>query len=321
MAKRGRPPKLGARTAKRGRPPKTHESKTTSGHHVKRGRPLKKRNEVGNLTSPLSLCPPPAIHPFKDQDASIEWGERLNYIPESDSQIKSFVFKVKINSEPYVLKVFKFSDPLIPKAFWNDRLGENYPVEKVMAYTDPFYAECRAYGRIKEAVDKGEVREKIAVNCHGYLFLGADDQRWLEDQGIYLGTERLNDELLPIIAGAGKPRALVKDFEIAGPELNKQTPQQIRKIFRRVWLLNQLGIYNRDVRAENFRNGWLVDFDTAYTLPHDIYNILPPFEAEETKAEDAVMFEDMLEEEGINMKFLPTKRFNFRPRLKNRGVR
>lgn len=70
------------------------------------------------------------------------------------------------------------------------------------------------------------------------------------------------------------------------------------------------------MRAENFRNGWLVDFDTSYTLPHDIYDALPPFETAETQAEDEAMFEDMLEEAGINMRFLATKQFNFRPRLK-----
>ncbi len=48
------------------------------------------------------------IHPFRDQGASIEWGERLD-APGSDSEIKSFVFKVKINSEPYVLKVVRSS--------------------------------------------------------------------------------------------------------------------------------------------------------------------------------------------------------------------
>ncbi|KAJ2986733.1 hypothetical protein NUW58_g4888 [Xylaria curta] len=292
-------------------PLENHEPKKAAGRHVKRGRPPKTRNKIENPILPLSLCPPPMIHPFMDQEASIEWGERL-----SDSEINSFVFKVKINSEPYVLKVFKFFDPRLVDWDWSGRLGENYPLEKAIAHADPFYAECRAYGRIKEAVDKGEIREKIAVNCHGYIFLNADAQKWLDDQGFDLGAETLDSKLFPIVGGAGKPRAIIKDFEIAGPDVDKQTPQQIRKSFRRVWLLNQLGIYNRDVRAENFRNGWLVDFDTSYTLPHDIYNALSPFEAEETRADDTAKFEDMLEEAGINMRFLPTKRFNLRPSLK-----
>ncbi|KAI1355101.1 kinetochore Sim4 complex subunit FTA2-domain-containing protein [Xylaria sp. FL0043] len=237
-------------------------------------------------------------------------------ISGSDSERKTFVFKVKINSKPYVLKVFKFIDPLTKIWNWRDRLGEEYPLEKAIVYTDPFYAECRAYGRIQEAMDKGEIRGKIATKCHGYTFLNADTQRWLEDQGIDLGTERLNDELLPIVGGAGRPRAIVKDFEIAGPALSYQTPQQIRKSFRNVWLLNKLGINNRDVRAENFRNGWLIDFDMSYTLPHDIYNVLSPFEAEETQAGDVAMFDGILEEVGVNLRFLATKNFNLRPRLK-----
>ncbi|KAI1158870.1 hypothetical protein F5B18DRAFT_639289 [Nemania serpens] len=49
------------------------------------------------------------IHPFRDQGASIEWGERLDGIPGSDSETKSCVFKVKIYSEPFVFKVVRSS--------------------------------------------------------------------------------------------------------------------------------------------------------------------------------------------------------------------
>lgn len=115
-------------------------------------------------------------------------------------------------------------------------------------------------------MDQGEIKGKIATKCHEYIFLGPDAQKWLEDEGIDLGTENLNEELLPITGGARQPRVIVKDFEIAGPDVDKQTPQQIRKCFRNVWRLNQLGIYNRDVRAEVFRTGWIVDFDMTYTL-------------------------------------------------------
>ncbi|KAI0874570.1 kinetochore Sim4 complex subunit FTA2-domain-containing protein [Hypoxylon argillaceum] len=322
MARRGRPPKRGRSpkldilTAKRRGPSKNHESGKTVRHSFKRGRPPKEKNKIDSPLSPTLLCPLPVIHPFKDQGASIEWGERLDAFPECDSEKKGFVFKVKINSNPYVLKIFKFFDPLTTKSYWSDLLGEEYPIEKAMVYTDPFYAECRAYGRIQEQADQGEVREKVATKCHGYMFLDEEAQRWLEGEGIDLGAESLTDELLPIIGGAGRPRAIVKEFEIAGPDLDEQTPQQIRKSYRSIKLLNQMGIYNRDVRAENFRNGWVVDFDTSFTLPHDIYKALPPFEARETRAEDGAKFEGMLREAGISMKFLPTKNFNLRRKLK-----
>ncbi|KAI0545829.1 kinetochore Sim4 complex subunit FTA2-domain-containing protein [Xylaria curta] len=315
MAKRGRLPKL-KRPAQHGMLPKSHELKKTAGHHAKCGRPPSKRNMIESPISPSSLCPPPMIHPFKDQKPSIEWGERLDATPESDSDATNFVFKVKINSEPYVLKVFKFIDPLSAIGELRSQLRETYPLEKLIVYTDPFYAECRAYGRINEAVDRGEIREKIAAKCHGYIFLNADDEKWLTSHGIDLGIEILNDELRQIVGGGGKPRAIVKDFEIAGPDLEKQTPQQIRRSFRSIWQLNQLGIYNRDVRAENFRNGWLVDFDTSYTLPHDIYSTLPPFEVAATRGGDEAKFDEMLEEAGLDMRFHGKKRYNFRPRLK-----
>ncbi|KAI1739228.1 kinetochore Sim4 complex subunit FTA2-domain-containing protein [Xylaria scruposa] len=314
MARRGRPPLK--RPAQRETLPRNQDLKKTAGHHAERGRPPPKRNKIESPISPSSLYPPPMIHPFKDQEPSIEWGERLDDIPGSGSEIKSFVFKVKINSEPYVLKVFKFIDP--QSQIWElpSRLREAYPLEKLMVYTDPFYAECRAYGRIKEAVDRGEIREKIAAKCHGYIFLNSIDEKWLINHGIDLGTKILDDQLRQIVGGAGKPRAIVKDFEIAGPDLDEQTPQQIRRSFRSIWQLNQLGIFNRDVRTENFRNGWLVDFDTSYTLPHAIYSTLSPFEAAATRGRDEVKFDEMLKEAGINLRFHRKKRYDFRSRLK-----
>ncbi|KAJ3578579.1 hypothetical protein NPX13_g1990 [Xylaria arbuscula] len=215
-----------------------------------------------------------------------------------------------------MLKVFKFYDPSATKWSWGRRLDEDYPIEKAIYYTDPFYAECRAYGRIKEAAGKGEIRGKIAAKCHGYLFLNTDAQRWLRTNGYDLGAGYFSDDLLAMQGGFGRPRAIVKDLEIEGPGVADQTPQQIRKSFWAVRQLNLLGIYNRDVRAENFRNGWLVDFDMSCTIPHDIYDSLPSFEAHTMKGRDLVSFEDMLEEAGVKMRFLRTKYYNFRPRRK-----
>ncbi|KAK5628965.1 hypothetical protein RRF57_004680 [Xylaria bambusicola] len=158
-----------------------------------------------------------------------------------------------------------------------------------------------------------EIRGKIATKCHGYMFLDAEAQ-WLEEQGFDLRTNRLNDELLSIVRGARWPRAIVKDFEIAGLDLDKQTPQQIWKSLWSVCRLNQLGIYDRGVREENFRNGWLVDFDLSYSLPHAICNYLPSITTKVTQGEDQVKFEHMLEEAGVKMMFPRTKHYNFRPR-------
>ena len=195
-------------------------------------------------------------------------------------------------------------------------MGEGYPIEKAIFYTDPFYAKCRAYGRIKEAAGKGGIRGKIATKYHGYIFLDANAQRWLEERGFDLGAKSLDNELLAIHGGFGRPRAIVKDFEIEGRVFKEQTPHRVRNSFWSVRQLNLLRIYNRNIRKENFRNGWLVDFGISCTMPHAIYDSLPLFEAHATMGRDLVDFEDRLEEAGIKMRSLRTKYYDFRSRRK-----
>lgn len=55
-------------------------------------------------------------------------------------------------------------------------------MKKAIFYTNPFYAECRAYGRIEDRrVDSKaktpRVRQQVAVKCYGYLFLEDRDKR------------------------------------------------------------------------------------------------------------------------------------------------
>ena len=66
--------------------------------------------------------------------------------------------------------------------------------------------------------------------------------------------------------------------------------------------LKKLKMYNRDIRAGNFRNGQLVDFGSALTEPHCILSALDKKveeEARDVRLEDLVMFDDMVAEEGI----------------------
>lgn len=92
------------------------------------------------------------------------------------------------------------------------------------------------------------------------MFLDEGGERWLKEHGYDLQTDVLDDKIRRVVGGCGRPRALVKDFEVSGKPLSQQSNQQIWNSFRRILLLNKLKIYNQDVWAKNFRNGWLVDF-------------------------------------------------------------
>ena len=45
----------------------------------------------------------------------------------------------------------------------------------LQAHMDPFYSECRAYGRLEEANLNG----KVAVRCQGYMTFPAEDEEEL----------------------------------------------------------------------------------------------------------------------------------------------
>jgi hypothetical protein len=169
-------------------------------------------------------------------------------------------------------------------------------LERVVFYTDPFYAECRAYGRIKEAQEKGILKRQIVVPCHGYIFLKERDEQMLEERGVDLGRDALDDEFRQVAGEDDRARAIVKDF---APEDTGVHAKNLRKILRGIRSLNKLGIYNRDIRAENFKNGRLVDFGSSWTEPHSILSSLDEVEARSTRVEDLVMFDDMVEEEEI----------------------
>lgn len=54
---------------------------------------------------PLPRCAGPKLHAFEDQKSSIEWLERLDGDRRSQSGAEGCVFKVRIDSRLYALKV------------------------------------------------------------------------------------------------------------------------------------------------------------------------------------------------------------------------
>ncbi|KAH8748243.1 kinetochore Sim4 complex subunit FTA2-domain-containing protein [Diaporthe sp. PMI_573] len=212
---------------------------------------------------PLSRCPGPKLRAFKHQHAEIEWGRRVDGdrtgMPETDG----YVFEVKIQSRVYALKVY----------YWGVYLGNSMPLKRVIYYTDPFFAECRAYGRIEEANERLGIKDQSAVKCHGYIYLGDKDMRMLERMGLDLRTEVLDAKLRRALDGGGRVRAIVKDLAPSHTTVN-----------------------SRNIRVALSR---VVDFGSSWTEPHIILDALEPDDAEDSRLEDLVMFDDMIEEEKI----------------------
>ena len=187
---------------------------------------------------------------------------------------------------------------------WDPRLDDSVPLETVIFHTDPFYAECRAYGRIKQAQVERRLKRDVAVPCHGYLFLQEQDAQFLRENGTDLNGGAVDDELLRVNGEDGRVRAIVKDFVPADAGINTRT---LRRILRDIRSLNKLGIYVRDIRTDNFKAGQLVDFGLSRTEPHCVLDSLDEMAAWHSKVEDLVMFDNMVAEEGLvtNVRAMP----------------
>ncbi|KAK8016218.1 hypothetical protein PG993_014407 [Apiospora rasikravindrae] len=275
----------------------------------------KSRKVVNN---PLPRCEGPKLHAFECKNTSIAWGRRLDEDRGDSSTTQSAVFEVTIESRVYALKVFKFYDPYSDAYYWGPLLRDDIPLEEILCYTDPFFAECRAYGRIHEARDKSGSKETLAIECHGYLYLSKDDETFLTELGVDLGIDILDDSLRKALGRGGRVRAIVKDM---APETSGVATRSLTKVLRKVRALNQLDIFNRDIRLENFRGGLLVDFGSSWTKPHIVLDALGAVDKRDSLLEDLVMFDDMIAEENIKTRLKALPNLEYREKLRPRTDR
>ena len=164
------------------------------------------------------------------------------------------------------------------------------PLSDAIFHSDPFYAECRAYGRIKEAQ-----KQELAVPCHGYLFLQERDTQILREKGVDL-DEALIDKLLQVNGGDTRVRAIVKDFVPGDAGVNAGS---VCGILGDIRALNQLGIYIGDVRADNFKAGKCVDFGLSLTEPHWKMELSDEETRWHMEVVDLVRFDEMVKNEGL----------------------
>lgn len=142
-------------------------------------------------------------------------------------------------------------------------------------YSEPFSAECRAYGRLQEAG-----HEDLAVPCFGYVLLDERHERAVMDKfsdldldfngnGDYPGYYDMRSRFL---GRDGRPppiRGIVKELGRAEEHLRTS---DARRILREVVSLQQLGIFHVDVAHRQLIGGTIADFSTAVTTPHFLTN-------------------------------------------------
>ncbi|KAH8744627.1 kinetochore Sim4 complex subunit Fta2, partial [Diaporthe sp. PMI_573] len=175
--------------------------------------------------------------------------------------------------------------------FWEAYLGPDRDPREVTYYIDPFYCECREYGRIRDALVNGTLKDNPALPCYGYMILRPEDDEFLHQNGVQLSGEHSGADSHNSSETPCATRAIVK--KLAGPASGLTVRRQ-GKVLRDILILNRLGIYNRDVRADNYRDGLLVDFGSSVTELDIILRKFDEDELRETILEVGGVFEDML---------------------------
>ncbi|KAL8739396.1 MAG: hypothetical protein Q9190_007804 [Brigantiaea leucoxantha] len=157
---------------------------------------------------------------------------------------------------------------------------------------DPFYNECRAYGRL---VEKG-LNGKVAVRCHGYTTLPPEKEEELAQKfGVY-EWYRPDEDYAKALPKRLVFRALVKDFVREDVPL---THKVVVKMLRDLKTMREAEIYNMDIYARNYKGGLLIDFSIAMTAPHYLFDIKSEWWSGVQKKLDLFQFDRMIRSEEV----------------------
>lgn len=181
--------------------------------------------------------------------------------------------------------------------YWQPLFADTMSLNDIAYYLDPFYCECRAYGRIKTCTQKKKMPSGLVVPCYGYILLNGTDEAYLKHQGMDLAIQ--NRRYQNTATEGLKIRAIVKEYvESKDSGLNDKS---LRRIIQDIGYVNgRAKVYNRDIRLANFVNGRLVDFGRAWTEPHAFLDVIGQWNARRCRMGDKWDFDDMVEEENIS---------------------
>lgn len=270
---------------------------------------------------PLPLCEGPKLKPFAFQDQ-----QNIEFLEYLGAGAHSYVWKVKMDGSIYALKMARDKDGIIHymerkadgstvqirgrtplyghgrntspsfKQYWVDETIGPPPPEDLEAlrffynYSEPFNAECRAFGRLQEAG-----HEEAALKCFGYVLLDETHECAFREQcgekdneGYPFYFEAFDENTMYRLydikfttrySFAGENgklppiRCIVKEFGHGIDDDDKA--MQVRDASRILWDikgLHQLGIFRLDFRLRQLINGKLAGLSVAVTTPHYLTN-------------------------------------------------
>lgn len=157
---------------------------------------------------------------------------------------------------------------------------------------DPFFNECRAFGRIIEAGLNG----KVAVPCYGHLTVSAKLEDELKRRFHVKNWHRPKSEYEEPVSRRQPFRAIVKTLFLTRLSMDSKL---VGKALRDLKRIRRLKVYIMDIRARNYVAGTLVDLSNAITEEHYLFYISPIWRVRLYQKEDLEYFDGMIEELGI----------------------
>ena len=208
---------------------------------------------------------------------------------------------------------FKFYDVEEERAGLLDKENDLVSDDLLRAHSDPFYNECRAYGRLEEKKLNG----KAAVHCYGYIPIPADKEAQLLREFDVGDWDRPGDEYDKPASQRQPFRAIVKDLVLKDVPLTAKMADKMLTDLKRI---RRIGVYPGDIRSRNYMAGLLIDFSTARTEPFYLFNLRPGRHTLMLKSTDLYMWEEIRKENKLNtrLRAVRDKEYcaNLRPRKK-----
>lgn len=219
----------------------------------------------------------------------------------------------------WALYQFKFFPIALLRSLFPPR-NRKVDAAKMSYQSDPFFAECRAYGKIngilgkyrrseargrrsrlkahEKVRPKARAQRELAVPCYGFMELPSVpyEQHLLTKYNIDDWNREESDLQLPKERRAPF-RAIVKKLMPNTEPI--RDPSQMR---RDLMDLQKSGIAQNDVALRNYMDGLLVDFSSAWTEPHWAKEVLPMSSWKRQLEDDFLEFDFMMKKADVKLR-------------------
>ncbi|KAK3295066.1 kinetochore Sim4 complex subunit FTA2-domain-containing protein [Chaetomium fimeti] len=253
---------------------------------------------------PLPQLPGPKLAPFTPTaHAEIEF---IHELGDPTVDLDSFVWKVRINGVApyYALKIFRFNAAARLQTTVGGWLNHKLASDQLyIDYFDPFNAECRAYGRLKQ-----EDYEDLAIRAHGYLLLTPEQEFEVITRSTKTHADDLDPEDNPDpwdrtdepLVLDRPVHAIVKDL---ATDDNPFSADQVSDLCSDLENLHKLGILVRDIKIMNYLGGKLVDFSRAWTMPNPSFDRIHPSHLRAQRQRDAHTLQECIIDWGLECRW------------------